>query len=60
MPDNQQPNQLYMDLAWEGLIYENGSNAIFTWTSLPEDEKQRIKDVISNYITNNSNETCTQ
>jgi len=58
--DNQQPAQLYMDLAWEGLIYENAPNAIPTWTSLPETENKRIRGVISNYITNNQNETCTE
>ena len=58
--DNQQPAQLYMDLSWEGLIYENGDNAIYTWTSLPEEEKERINDVISDYIDNHSNETCTE
>jgi hypothetical protein len=60
VPDNQQPSQLYMDLSWEGLIYEIGDNAIYTWTSLPENEKNRIKSVISNYIEDNSNETCTE
>ena len=56
VPDNQQPQQLYMDLAWEGLRYVN----IHTWTSLPETERTRINTVISNYISNNINETCTE
>ena len=58
--DNQQPSQLYMDLSWEGLIYENGTNSIFTWTSLPQTEKDRIEGVISDYIANNLNQTCTE
>ncbi len=60
VPDNQQPAQLYMDLSWEGLIYENGDNAIYTWTSLPEDEKERIEGVISTYIEDNLNENCSE
>jgi hypothetical protein len=60
VPDDQQPAELYMDLSWEGLIYENGDNAIYTWTSLPEDEKERIEGVISTYIADNLNENCTE
>ena len=56
VPDNQQPVQLYMDLAWEGLRYPN----IQTWTSLPQTEQDRINDTISDYIDNNPNETCTE
>jgi len=58
VPNNQQPSQLYMDLAWEGLIYEKGTNAIYTWTNLLQPEKDRIKGVISSYIDNNKNENC--
>lgn len=47
--DNQQPDQLYMDLSWEGLRYPS----IYTWTSLPSEEKERINDVIADYIANN-------
>jgi hypothetical protein len=60
VPDNQQPEQLYMDLAWEGLIYENPPNAIPTWTDLPQTEKDRIESVIADYISENQNETCTE
>ena len=60
VPNNQQPSQFYMDLSWEGLIYENGSNAIYTWTNLPEEEKERIEGVIADYVTDNLNETCTE
>ena len=60
VPDNQQPAQLYMDLAWEGLIYENPPNAIPTWTSLPQTERDRVKNVIADYISNHQNETCTE
>jgi len=60
VPNNQQPQQIYMDLSWEGLIYEQGDNAIYTWTSLSESEKIRIKKVIADYINNNKNENCQQ
>jgi hypothetical protein len=57
VPDNQQPNQLYMDLAWEGLIYSN----IAEWQNIMDDtERERIEDVIDNYISENINETCTE
>ncbi|WP_019037863.1 hypothetical protein [Psychroflexus tropicus] len=49
VPDNQQPAQLYMDLSWEGLRYPN----IDTWSNLSETEKERINDVIADYIANN-------
>jgi len=49
-----------MGLSWEGLIYENSNNAIYTWTSLPQTEKNRIKSVISDYILNHTNQTCTE
>lgn len=49
VPDNQQPAQLYMDLSWEGLRYPN----IDTWSNLSETEKDRINDVIADYIANN-------
>jgi len=39
-------------------IYEKSPNAIPTWTSLPQTERDRIEDVISDYIAGNSNETC--
>ncbi|WP_430409135.1 hypothetical protein [Kordia sp.] len=60
VPNNVEPQQLYMDLSWEGLIYENGSNAIQSWLQLPQVERDRIESVISNYITNNINEICTE
>ena len=60
IPDNQEPVQLYMDLAWEGLIYENPPNAIPTWTNLPQTERDRIENVISDYVSDNQNETCTE
>ena len=56
-PDNQQPSQLYMDLSWEGLIYSN----ITAWQEIMNDtEKIRIKNVISNYINSNLNQTCAE
>ncbi len=52
---NQQPQQLYMDLAWEGLIYElNPTTAVTAWISLPQVERDRIRQVISDYIRLNS------
>ena len=54
--DNQQPQQLYMNLAWEGLRYPD----IPTWSDLPQVEKDRINDLISEYITDNQNQTCTE
>ncbi len=56
VPDNKQPSQFYMDLAWEGLRYPD----IPTWNDLLQAEKDRVDDVISNYITDNPNETCTE
>ena len=56
VPDSQQPSQLYMDLAWEGLKYPS----IYTWSSLPQTEKDRINDVISDYVSDNLNQTCTE
>lgn len=54
--DNQQPAQLYMDLAWEGLRYAD----IPTWNDLLQTEKDRVNDIISDYVNDNQNETCTE
>ncbi|MEC5167427.1 hypothetical protein RCH18_003183 [Flavobacterium sp. PL11] len=57
IPDNQQSQQLYLDLSWEGLIYSN----ITAWQEIMDDtERTRIENVISNYINNNLNQTCTE
>ena len=57
LDNNTQPNQLYLDLAWEGLIYSN----ITAWQGIMDDaERTRIVNVISNYITNNLNQTCVE
>lgn len=56
VPDNEQPDQLYMDLAWEGLRYPS----IHTWSSLSQTEKDRIEGVIDDYINDNKNETCSE
>lgn len=45
-----------MDLALEGLIYESSSNAIYTWKSLSQTEKDRIKKVNINYEKSKNNE----
>lgn len=44
----------YMDIAWEGLRYSN----IPAWNNLSREEKDRINAVISNFISNNKNENC--
>ena len=54
VPNGQQPAQLYMDLAWEGLNYSN----IHTWSSQSPQEKARIRKVISDYIKANNSQTC--
>lgn len=51
---NQHPRDFYMDLAWEGLRYSN----IPAWENLTPEEKERIKIVIDNYISNNTHENC--
>lgn len=57
VPDNQQPSQLYLDLAWEGLIYSN----IAEWQSIMDDEERtRIENAISTYISENINEICSE
>ena len=58
--NNQHSRQFYMDLAWEGLRYDedSGDKAIYTWTSLPEKEKTRVNKVIKDYIKSNKNESC--
>lgn len=52
--NNQHSYQFYMDLAWEGLKYPN----IYTWSSLPQQEKNKINKTISDYINSNKNEQC--
>jgi len=56
--NSQHSDQFYMDIAWEGLIYEKGTNAIYAWTSLSTDEKERIKKVIKDYIDENKYQNC--
>ncbi|MET2986451.1 hypothetical protein [Aureibaculum conchae] len=56
--NSQHSDQFYEDIAWEGLMYENGSNAIYTWTSKTEEEKDRIRQVITDYVNDNKNENC--
>lgn len=55
VPDNEQPQQLYIDLAWKGL---RGDGFIVAWDQLTEDEKQAIDNTINNFTTNNSNQIC--
>jgi len=55
VPETQQPEQLYMDLAWEGLNH----STITAWQdAIPQSDRDRIDQVIGNYISNNLNETC--
>ncbi|MGG8497630.1 hypothetical protein ACQY1Q_14570 [Tenacibaculum sp. TC6] len=56
--NNQNSRQLYLDIAWEGLIYERSSNAISIWVDLAQTEKDRIKNTIKNYIETNKNQNC--
>ncbi len=56
--NSQHSDQFYNDIAWEGLIYENGNNAIYTWTSKSLEEKNRIKKTIADYINSYKNENC--
>ena len=54
--DNILQEQLYQDLAWEGLIY----NDIAAWKEIYSDaERTKIKNVINNYINKNKLDTCT-
>src|SRR5690606_18149008 len=57
VPNNQQPSQLYMDLAWEGL---NHSNLIAWEQAITQTERDRINQVINNYISQHSNQNCTE
>ena len=57
VPDNQQPQQLYIDLSWEGLNH----STITAWQDLTsQQEKDRVNQVIEDYINNNLNQTCTE
>lgn len=57
VPDNEQPDQLYMDLAWRGL---RGDGAVLAWDQLTENEKQDIDNTINDFTTTNTNQTCTE
>ncbi|MGY0426793.1 MAG: hypothetical protein ACWIPI_08200 [Polaribacter sp.] len=52
--NSQHSRQFYMDLSWEGLKYPN----ISTWSNQSQTEKNRIKKVISDYISTNKNQNC--
>lgn len=51
---NEVPDQYYMDLAWEGLIYQNDP----TWQSLSSSERIRITSTIDNLISSKINDPC--
>ncbi|MFD2727494.1 hypothetical protein [Hyunsoonleella rubra] len=55
--DNSQPDQLYLDLAWEGL---NHNNLVAWKDALTQEEKDRINQVINNYISQYPNQNCTE
>lgn len=55
--DNEQPDNLYMNLAWRGLRYEN---YVAAWDMLTEEEKNSIDNTINNYIEENNNQICTE
>lgn len=52
---NEMPNQLYMDLAWEGLNHSD----IEAWkNAISQEERDRVDQVIKDYIATHSNEIC--
>lgn len=57
VPDNNQPLQLYMDLAWKGLRIDGEVQA---WDDLTEEQKQVIDNTINSYTNNNGNQICTE
>ncbi|WP_211324195.1 hypothetical protein [Echinicola strongylocentroti] len=54
VPKGDKPDQLYLDLAWEGLRY----NSAKSWNELGTVEQNRIKKVISDYLSNHKDEKC--
>jgi hypothetical protein len=53
--NNQHSYQFYMDLAWEGLNHSN----IEAWqNAISQEERDRIDDVLEEYIENNKNQNC--
>jgi len=55
VPSDQQPQQIYLDLAWEGL---NHSSIIAWQQALTQTERDRIDLSITNYIAQYKNDTC--
>lgn len=55
VPNNQQPAQLYLDLAWKGLRIDGEVQA---WDDLAPAQQQAIDNVINNYTQNNLNQNC--
>lgn len=56
------PDQLYLDLAWRGLR-DDGSTAsnpqgVVAWLQLTQEERANIDSVINNYVNANLNQTC--
>ena len=57
LSNNQQPDQLYMDLAWRGLRIPGSVPA---WDQLTNAQRVAINNVINTYTEANKNETCTE
>ncbi|WP_420574186.1 hypothetical protein [Kordia sp.] len=61
VPINEEPLQLYKDIAWLGLMnYPNQTPTIIAFQQLPTSEKNRILIVLNDLLENNANETCTE
>ena len=54
--DDEQPDDLYMDLAWKGL---RSISDVQAWAELTPEQRDLIDSTINNYIETNKNETCT-
>ncbi|WP_420574190.1 hypothetical protein [Kordia sp.] len=61
VPINEEPLQLYKDIAWLGLMnYPNQTPTIIAFQQLPTSEKNRILIVLNDLLENNANETCAE
>ncbi|MFK7748338.1 MAG: hypothetical protein AB8B65_08110 [Kordia sp.] len=61
VPDNEEPAQIYKDVAWLGLMNFPGQEAtIIAFDQLLNSEKNRIIAVLNDLLDDNANETCTQ
>lgn len=61
VPDDDEPEEFYLDVAWLGLMNFPGEPAInIAFDNLPNSEKNRIIGVLNNQLDINANQTCTQ